>query len=411
MQARQDSALPRFPTRGKTMRPANTSLLPVEAYTSPHWFEREQQELFAQTWQFVGMREEWSQAGHYACVDVGRAPLVIVADADGTLRAFHNICRHRGTQLLSGSGQLDSGIRCPYHSWLYSLSGVLQGLPQPDLFPDIQKTQLGLLPAAVETWKGMVFVHTDPQAVPLASWFAGLEERLSPHKPQELREAAVHRYIIRANWKVFVENYLDGYHLRYLHRHSASEYDHGRQDGRFVGLHWTFYQPLSAHGQQKAPAWNAYVPRIPDYPEHVSGAFAPMLFPNIGILATEHFWTTVHVQPVAPDHTLIELRTRLVPDVVGAKEVRTVYNAFAQSQDKPQAGRFDEGAAAQPESLLHSEDIMLEDIHVCQMTQRAMRSPAFGVGAYAKYYEDALPQYQRHILSYVPVRKEAQVAA
>ena len=80
----------------------------------------------------------------------------------------------------------------------------------------------------------------------------------------------------------------------------------------------------------------------------------------------------------APDHTIIELRTRLVPDIVGAKEVRTVYNAFEQSQDRPQS-----------EKLLHSEDIMLEDIHVCQMIQQAMRSPAFGVGAYATYYEDA----------------------
>ena len=400
MQARQRYSPDPSPPRRQTLRPASKALLPVEAYTSPQWFECEQQQLFAQTWQFVGMREEWPQTGHYKCVDIGRAPIVIVADADGKLRAFHNICRHRGTQLLSGSGQLDSGIRCPYHSWRYSLSGALQGLPQPDLFPGIQKTQLGLLPAAVETWKGMVFVHTGPQAGPLASWFAGLEERLGPHQPQELREAVVHRYVIRANWKVFVENYLDGYHLRYLHRYSAAAYDHGRQDGRFVGLHWTFYQPLSAYGQQQAPAWSAYVPRIPDYPEHVSGAFAPLLFPNLGIIATEHFWTTVHVQPVAPDHTIIELRTRLVPDVVGAKEVKTVYNAFEQSQDKPQS-----------EKLLHSEDIMLEDIYVCQMIQQGMHSPAFGVGAYAKYYEDALLRYQRHILSYVPLRKEVRVAA
>ena len=152
MQARQHDAPDQSPTRGQTLRPASKALLPVEAYTSSQWFEREQQQLFAQTWQFVGMRERvWSQAGHYECVDIGRAPILsLLPIRTGNCVPFTIVCQSVAVAPNSCPAQANStpvfAVRITTGS--YSLSGALQGLPQPDLFPTSKRTQLGLLPAA-----------------------------------------------------------------------------------------------------------------------------------------------------------------------------------------------------------------------------------------------------------------------
>ena len=102
-------------------------LLPVDAYTSQEWFEREQRDLFGKSWGFAGMAEDISEPGEYLCVSIGAWPIIVIRDEQGDLKAYHNICRHRGTQLLEVTGKRKKVIQCPYHDWVYSLDGELIG--------------------------------------------------------------------------------------------------------------------------------------------------------------------------------------------------------------------------------------------------------------------------------------------
>ncbi len=211
---------PMTPAAGRFEKPATArQLLPPEAYTSQAWFDREQAELFGRAWSFAGMTADTPSAGDYRCVQVGRYPLFVLCGRDGALRAFHNICRHRGNQLLEGNGGSGAVLTCPYHHWSYDFEGQLAGVPQHEtLFADLDMSEICLFPAALGTFRGMVFVN--PQAEPeecFDDWLAEIPDHAWPHDVDKLVVARPTRYEIACNWKVFAENAMDGYHLMHLH--------------------------------------------------------------------------------------------------------------------------------------------------------------------------------------------------
>ncbi len=127
--------------------------LPVEAYTSQAWFEQEYEQLFGNIWQFGGFVGDVAESGDYVTVQAGPHPLFVIRAPDGNLRAFHNICRHRGTQLLRTIGKANKSIICPYHHWNYSLEGELRNIPSRKTeFPDVDMKGLCLHKASVATW-------------------------------------------------------------------------------------------------------------------------------------------------------------------------------------------------------------------------------------------------------------------
>ena len=214
-------------------------ILPVEAYTSQDWFEREQARIFSRTWAYGGLAEDVSEPGQYVSVQAGLNNIFVVMDQDRRLRAFHNICRHRGTQLLRAVGKTRQVITCPYHDWTYSLEGCLLSVPdRKSQFPELDMSSLGLKKASVARWRGMLWVHPDENAISVEDWFGSVEARLGPHKVDDLVEYTSGRaeYTIAANWKIVVENYIDGYHLAHLHAGTLSMYDHSRIEAGFAGL-------------------------------------------------------------------------------------------------------------------------------------------------------------------------------
>ena len=125
-------------------------LIPARGYTDPRYFELEQDQLFGRTWMYAGMTDDVSKPGDYLTVQAGRFPLAIVRGQDGEIRAFHNLCRHRGTQFLEGCGHAERGLQCPYHKWFYEFDGRLKAVPREDLlFPNVRKEDLGLMNASV----------------------------------------------------------------------------------------------------------------------------------------------------------------------------------------------------------------------------------------------------------------------
>jgi len=197
--------------------------LPKSAYTDTAWFEDERKTVFQSAWTFVGTVHDFREPGDFRTVECGANRLAIVRDRQGALRAFHNICRHRGAELLDGSkGNCGGAIVCPYHRWTYGLDGSLRGVPDMRAcFPGLDRSTLGLRPAAVGTFRDLVFANPRADAT-FDAWIAPLEDRAWPHDlaASDVREAAPLLYDMKCDWKVYVENALDGYHLAYLHENT-----------------------------------------------------------------------------------------------------------------------------------------------------------------------------------------------
>jgi Rieske 2Fe-2S family protein len=357
-------------------------LLPREAYFDGKWFEEEKRHIFEKEWQFVCMRDALNNEGDFVLETVGDSPAVVLQH-EGEAVAFHNMCRHRGMQLLNGKEKPGSSIVCPYHNWNYGLDGTLKGVPQSKSFPDMEKKCMGLVPVRCEVWEGMVFVNLDGDAPSLAATLEPLRARILPYLDMdELEHNDGYRYVINANWKIFVENYMDIYHLFHIHKESLKEYDHKAATSEFVNDHWLFYEPLSDKGEKNSKWWDMYMSSISSF-EGERGAYVSMLFPNFGITATENLCLFLKIKPLSGEETEITVYAKSNSGVSKPKQP-LVYDY--RKGDKP------------VEKLLASPDVMNEDIYACEMIQKNMRSKRFEVGALAEDYEKTLYDYQSIIL-------------
>jgi phenylpropionate dioxygenase-like ring-hydroxylating dioxygenase large terminal subunit len=344
-------------------------LLPPVAYSSADWFEREQASLFGSRWALVAATDELTLPGDYVTATAGRAPLVVVRGDDGGLRAFHNLCRHRGMVLLQGSGTLDRTITCFYHQWRYGLDGTLQVVPQrKDQFPGLDVRDWGLLPASVEVWEGMVFAHPDQNAPPLVDTLAGIPEHIGSHRPGLLTQVAVRHLEARCNWKLFVENHVDVYHLWHLHATTLADFDHTRFEHLQTGRNWASYEPLK-HPDLAGAALTSGTDQISHLDERDRyGLGAHLVFPNLMIATAAEFFATYMAIPVAPDRSVIELRMRAEPGA-DSEAVTTSAVSFIE-----------------------------EDIRACEAVQQAVASPAFRVGPLAVDHERPIASFHTNIL-------------
>jgi Rieske 2Fe-2S family protein len=341
-------------------------LLPASAYWSPEWFEREQDLLFSHTWHLVGSEEDLPEPGSYVTYRAGHDPLVITRDLEGRLRAFHNLCTHRAMPLVEGCGQSRSGLVCPYHFWSFGLDGQLRKVPQPDQFPDLDRAGWGLAPAAVATWAGMVFVHPDADATPLAEWMGPFPDHIGSHRPELLSEVAHVELDARCNWKLFVENHVDVYHLWYLHARTLAAADHDRFEWQQLGPHWVSYEPLKEQTSVARPH-EAVADLDHLDPRDRDGVGAHALFPNILMASEGPYFITYACRPVAPDRSVIDLRVRSTP-------------------------------SADVEVLLAgAKSFIDEDITACEGVQRAVRSNRFRVGPMAVDHERPITLFHRHL--------------
>jgi choline monooxygenase len=205
------------------MASTKTAPAPVPPALSPHLYldpevlQLEDERIFSRTWQFAGHVSQVPHPGTYLTANAGTQPVLVVRDDEGELRAFRNVCRHRGSRLLSGSGECKKAIRCRYHGWTYRMDGELIGVPEGRQIPGLDKSALGLFPARVEILSGLVFVNLDIHATPLAELAAGLPERLAPYGFENLKPVAEKETSQPANWKIVVDNYLEGYHVPIAH--------------------------------------------------------------------------------------------------------------------------------------------------------------------------------------------------
>lgn len=193
--------------------------LPSRYYVDRDIHDREQARIFQRSWCYVGHAGELPAAGSYLTDEVAGQPVMLVRGRDGRIRAFFNVCRHRGHLLLKGSGSLKSGITCPYHAWSYALDGRLRAARLTETVPGFDKADFPLRALALSNVAGLLFVNLDAEAEPMAKTTAGFEETLLDHLPALPDFAPAWRleYDIAANWKVCIDNFSEGYHIPVAH--------------------------------------------------------------------------------------------------------------------------------------------------------------------------------------------------
>ena len=195
-----------------------TETLPYSWYADPAVAAAERERIFRRSWQYAGHTGELNGPGSMFPTQVGGLPVVVVLDSGGELRAFLNVCRHRGTVLVN-EPQTRGTIQCPYHAWTYGLDGTLRGAPRSKEEPDFDAACLGLVPVQAGTWGPFVFVNPDMEAPPLDAALGNLPEVVAENGLDVDSLRFHHRvgYEIQANWKIAIENYLECYHCQLNH--------------------------------------------------------------------------------------------------------------------------------------------------------------------------------------------------
>jgi phenylpropionate dioxygenase-like ring-hydroxylating dioxygenase large terminal subunit len=199
--------------------------LPWSWYAEPEVLRREGERIFARAWQYVGHSGHVAEAGSFFAATAGEIPVVVTRARDGALRAFLNVCRHRGHVLASGAGRRES-LQCPYHAWTYTLDGALRAAPRSDREPGFDFDELGLHEIRVGTWGPFVFVNPDADAAPLADALGDVPARVAEIVDVDALEFRFRsEYEIGANWKIACENFLECYHCAVAHPGFAAAVD------------------------------------------------------------------------------------------------------------------------------------------------------------------------------------------
>jgi phenylpropionate dioxygenase-like ring-hydroxylating dioxygenase large terminal subunit len=188
------------------------------AYSDPALPALERERIFARAWQYVGQLGELGESPGYVAARVGDIPVVVTRDRDSVLRAFLNVCRHRGSVLAAGAASRET-LQCPYHAWTYGLDGALKAAPRSTSEPGFDCEGISLRPASAGAWGPFVFVNPDPEAVPLTDVLGNLPELVAAAgvDVDELRHHARAESTVEANWKLVAENFLECYHCAVAH--------------------------------------------------------------------------------------------------------------------------------------------------------------------------------------------------
>src|SRR5262249_35872857 len=210
-----DEALRYYP---RDVMPEQARTLPARYYTDPAFLARELDGLFGTMWFYAGRSEDAQKPGQYFVREINGYNIVVSRNTAGAIRAFHNVCRHRGTRIFpETAGQLSGSIQCPYHAWTYDLDGRLIGAPHMDEVPHFQKADFPLLAVHADEWDGHVFLNLDAAPRSLSTQLGPLVEKFRSWRMADLRRGHRIVYDVKANWKLIIQNYNECLHCPNLH--------------------------------------------------------------------------------------------------------------------------------------------------------------------------------------------------
>jgi choline monooxygenase len=366
LEAREPASDPRIARelgRFRSELPVEEATTPPSSwYTLPGFLELEARTVFRRSWQYACPLEKLPGPGSFVRVDLLGQSYLVLRDEHGELRGFHNVCRHHAAQLLSGAGQVERLV-CPYHGWTYGLDGALRSAPNMGAIRDFERERFGLPGVPVEAWGPLVFLHPDRPERPLGQELSPLLERLGTFGLDRLRHVQRRSYPIECDWKVYVDNYLDGgYHVAHLHRGLAGQLD-------LTGYRTELFERFSIQScpGSAAPAAEACA----DFRERIgSGALYAWIHPNLMLNRYGPVLDTNWVVPLGPGRCLV------------------VFDFWFEES-------ADEGAQAFIQrSLAASDVVQQEDVAISESVQRGLRSSSYDTGRYARV-EQAMHHFHR----------------
>jgi phenylpropionate dioxygenase-like ring-hydroxylating dioxygenase large terminal subunit len=329
--------------------PAPGRNLPPRAFTSREVFEAEQRAIFARSWVHVCDVIDVPAPGDFATGMIGRTPVVVLRDrATGELRGFLNACRHRGAQLLEGKGACDKQIKCPYHAWSYGLDGALLGVPYRGEFAG-DVSHMGLIPVRVGVVGPLVMACIDPAAPPLDEWIGELPAALARADAAGWQLAWELTYEVDANWKLFVENANDGYHIPFVHDVLT--------DLLVAESGETTLEPHSAYST--ALVNPMYVP--PGYDPAAAKIRFGFVFPNLIPVISPSDLTYLRVDPIGHDRLRLFTRSYDAPELAALRDFRRAAFERTTAQDIAVVARTMRG--------LHAEGLPA-GVHASRLEER-----------------------------------------
>ena len=342
-------------------------------YTDPAILDIEKARIFRRTWQLVGtlsqncgeingLKRTISDPETFFTAEVVGEPVVVVRDKQGTLRAFSNVCRHRAGPIALGSG-CKNVLRCAYHGWTYTLDGRLIGTPDVDGVEFFDRSTMGMFPLRLETWGQFIFINFDPNAVSLSAYLGKIPEQARGFQFEGLQLAERRDYIINCNWKVYVDNYLEGYHIPIAHPGLMREIDYAQYRTETYRYHSQQFAPIRAMKSGDASG------RLYEPGTGLQEALYFWVFPNLMLnIYPDNIQTNVIV-PLSHDKTLTIFEW-FFHDVASEKSRERVKRAIA-----------------------FSDEVQQEDVGLCEHVQRGLRSSTYDRGRYSVKRENGVHHF------------------
>ncbi len=335
--------------------------IPSRLYVDPVYLALEEEKVFGRTWQLVGRSEDLAEHGQYVTADIAREAVVVVRDGL-SLRGFHNICLHRAGPVAQGCGQRRT-LQCRYHGWTYRLDGTLLRAPEMESSEGFRPEDMRLMPVQVAAWGPLVFANLDLKAPPLEHFLEDIPERAKRFRAQSMRYVMRKSWSVACNWKVYVDNYLEGYHVPVVHPGLNKEIDYDQykvETHRYYSLQ---HAPLrtAAHGDTD----RKYVPR-----DAADQAQYYWIFPNIMLNVYLGQMQTNIIVPIDHERTMV------------------VFEWFAANPPADPATD-----AEWTKLVAFSDEIQIEDIEICEAVQRNLRSRVYDRGRYSAKRENGVHHF------------------
>jgi choline monooxygenase len=326
---------------------AEASTIPSPWYVDARVADLELENVFSKTWQVIGRTDQIQKPGDFLTFTVAGEPIVAVRGSDGQLRAFYNVCRHHAAAVVTESCGHAQILHCPYHGWNYGLDGSLKGMPEFEGVKGFDRSANGLVPVKVATWEKFVLVNLDPNAEPVERFLGRIMQRMAPLEVTKLHYVASRQYDIACNWKVFVDNYLDGgYHVPHLHKGLNSVLDYKQYTIENEDRYCLQSSPMVSSDEDAATGATRKGDR----------AWYFWQYPNFMINCYAGYMDTNLVIPVDVDHC------------------RVIFDFYFGEVATEAARKYNE------ESIAVGDRVQSEDLGICEAVQRGLKSRAYGAG-------------------------------
>ncbi len=329
--------------------------IPASWCTDPRFHELDKEAIFAKTWQGIGHISRLQNPGDQIIATAAENPIIVVRGDDNQLLAFYNVCRHRGGPLAMEDCNARV-LQCKYHGWTYRLDGTLRGTPRFDRTELFDRNDFGLVPVNLDTWEGLVFVRLTGDGLPVSSFFNGIKERIAPISIVGKKFYRRLTYNVACNWKVYVDNYLEGYHLPYVHPELCNLLDYSNYVTETFDWHSLQHSPIqkkdNLYGSNDDPAFYYFV-----WPNFMLNILPGRLQTNL-VLPTAH------------------------------NRCAIIFDYYYDDISSEKA------LAIAEEDIKYSDSIQQEDAEICEHVQKGLESRAYNKGRFSPECENGVHHFQ-----------------